>query len=285
MFRKATCVALGLGAAGLTATLAAFAAGPFFAPEPPTTAGEPFSAVAQTQSTTEFSDGNRIVRSNTVHYYRDGQGRVRVERGSGGPEAGSTSTNGVVLAVNGGNIMIDDPVSEERINLMPPLKTATVFKVPAAMRAGHVMAAASLPEESAPFALMGLGMGIGANGLTTESSVETTSLGQQIVNGVTATGTRVVRVIPVGVLGNEKPITSTLEEWKSAELGIPVRITAKSSIGGTLTYNLQDLQRAEPDASLFAVPADYKVRNFPPPGAIASVAATSTATVTAVKKP
>jgi hypothetical protein len=278
MFRKATFVVLGLGV-GLTATLAAFAAGPFFAPQPPTTAGEPFSAVAQTQSTTEFSDGNRIVRTNTVHYFRDGQGRVRVERNNGGAEGVGTATNGVVVPLAVGSIMIDDPVSGERINLMPQMKMAAVFKLPEGIRSGRVMQGPQ-PDESAPFALMGLGMGVGANGMTTESSAETTSLGQQIVNGVTATGTRIVRVIPVGALGNEKPITSTLEEWKSAELGIPVRITAKSSIGGSLTYNLQDLQRAEPDASLFSVPAGYKQMNLPMQGA-----ASATATLTAVKKP
>jgi hypothetical protein len=279
MFRKATFLTIGLGA-GLTATLAAFAAGPFFAPQPPTTAGEPFSAVAQTQSITNFSDGNRIVRNNTVRYFRDGQGRVRVERNNSmGSESANIATNGVVVSANGGNVVIDDPVSGERINLMPQLKSATVFKVPEGMRAVRAMPG-PLPEESAPFALMGLGMGIGANGMTTESSAETTSLGQQIVNGVTATGTRVVRVIPVGALGNEKPITSTLEEWKSAELGIPVRITATSSIGGSMTYNLQDLQRAEPDASLFTVPAGYKQMNFPAQGS-----ASASATLTAVKKP
>jgi hypothetical protein len=281
MFRKATLVVLGLGV-GLTATLAAFAAGPFFAPDPPTTAGEPFSAVAQTQSTTEFSDGNRIVRSNTVHYYRDGQGRVRVDRNSL-TQGTNTSTNGVMAPVDAGRIVIDDPVSGERINLTPALKTAVVFKLPEGMKAPRAIPTPS--PEDAPFALMGLGMGVGANGMSTEASAETTSLGQQIVNGVTATGTRVVRVIPVGALGNEKPITSTLEEWKSAELGIPVRITATSSLGGKLTYNLQDLQRAEPAASLFTVPAGYKQMNLGMPGAVQSVAATSTATVTAVKKP
>jgi len=281
MFRKAILVALGLGV-GLTATLAAFAAGPFFAPQPPTTAGEPFSAVGQTQSTTNFSDGNRIVRNNTVHYYRDGQGRVRVERNNVMEGIGiNTSTNGVIIPVNSGSVVIDDPVSGERINLMPQMKMAHVFKMPEGIKSGRVMPA-PLPDESAPFALMGLGMGIGANGMTTESSAETTSLGQQIVNGVTATGTRVVRVIPVGALGNEKPITSTLEEWKSAELGIPVRITAKSSLGGTLTYELRDLQRAEPDASLFTVPTGYKQMSFPQAGAATM---TATGIAVSVKKP
>jgi len=276
MFRKATLVVLGLGT-GLTATLAAFAAGPFFAPEPPTTAGEPFSAVAQTQSTTTFSDGNRIVRTNTVHYYRDGQGRVRVERNNRiGPETAGVSSNGIVVSANGGSVIIDDPVSGEQINLVPQAKIASVFKVVEGTKAGHLVS----PLFEAPFALLGLGMGIGANGMTTESAAETTSLGQRVVNGVTVTGTRLVRVIPAGALGNEKPITSTLEEWKSAELGIPVRIIENSSIGTSLTYELQDVQRVEPDASLFTVPAGYKQMSFPQAGAAAA-----TATFTADKKP
>lgn len=40
-----------------------------------------FSAVAKTESVTAFADGNRIVRTNTVRYFRDGQGRTRTERG------------------------------------------------------------------------------------------------------------------------------------------------------------------------------------------------------------
>ena len=42
--------------------------------------GAPFSGVVDVQSVTTFADGNRIVRTNTVRYFRDGQGRTRTER-------------------------------------------------------------------------------------------------------------------------------------------------------------------------------------------------------------
>ena len=266
---------VGLAALGLTGTLGAVAGGPFFAPTPPDTTGEPFSGVARTQSTTVFADGNRIVRTNIVHYFRDTQGRTRVER-----EVADDRTN---LRGPGGVVTIEDSVTGEQINLMPAMKMAMVFKSARGGAPARISPASPL-DATAPFALLGFGMGIGADGRTTESSAETTSLGQKVINGITATGTRIVRIIPAGVLGNEKPITSTLEEWKSVELGIPVQVTEKSSIGGTLTYNLQDVVRAEPDPSLFTVPADYTRRDINGPMALKG-AVRAPAVITAVKKP
>lgn len=117
-------------------------------------------------------------------------------------------------------------------------------------------------EGTPPFALLGLGMAIGANEFT-EASTSTTSLGQKEVNGLTATGSRIVRAIPSEVLGNEKPITVTMEQWVSPELGLIVQFTETSSVGGSVTYSLNQIVRAEPDPTLFTVPADYKVQNLP----------------------
>lgn len=292
MFRKALLIGLVAGS-GLGGTLAAIAAGSFFAPEPPPIPGEPFSAVGQTQSSTVFADGNRIVRTNTVHYFRDGQGRTRVERpassqgsavGFAVKEGGNNGALGHVVAVDTSRTTIDDPVSGERIDLIAPMKMATVIKYTPGRGAQQLQMISDLRESMATYGLLGLGMGLGADARTTESSVETTSLGEKVVNGVLATGTRTVRVISVGALGNEKPITSTLEQWKSAELGIPVQITQTSSIGERLTYNLQDVVRAEPDPALFTVPAGYTRRDLGGGMAVAG-GATGTATFTAVKKP
>jgi hypothetical protein len=264
----------GLTLWGLGGSLVAGAAGPLFAPEPAETPGEPFSAVAQTESTTLFSDGNRIVRTNTVHYYRDGQGRTRIERtmAAVGPAAETPV------------ITINDPVAGEHVNLLPQVKTATVIKMPNRGGSAHI-AVASMMDVSAPFALLGFGMAIGANGLSTESSAQTTTLGQKVVNGVNATGTKIVRVIPVGVLGNEKPITSTLEEWKSTELGLPVQITEKSSLGGSVTYNLQQVVRAEPDPTLFQLPEGYTRRDIGGPMAGSAVTTSRMINTTTAKKP
>jgi hypothetical protein len=240
-----------LSSAALGGTLAAVAAGPFFAEAPPTIAGEPYSAVSQTQSSTIFADGNRIVRTNTARYFRDRQGRTRVERSMAEIDGSGSQPNT--------NITIDDPVKSERYVLQPPFKAAMVFKMaPPGENSGptRVVRSEGPLEVEAPFALLGLRMGLGATAWT-ESSSDTTSLGEKVVNGVLAAGTRVVRTIPSGVLGNEKPITSTLERWVSTDLQVVVQMTETSSIGGTVTFNLEQISRGDPDPALFVVPADY----------------------------
>ena len=161
--------------------------------------------MATTQSTTEFSDGNRIVRSNTVRYFRDGQGRTRIERGVSGEGEELT-------AQPNPTIMIHDPVGGRFYILNPQNKTAIVYKMPSR---GNGAVPTTAPQEPIPgYALMGLGMAIGA-GVFTEASSAETSLGQKVISGVNTTGRRIVRTIPSGVLGNEKPIISTFEEWRS----------------------------------------------------------------------
>ena len=254
MLRKALSQGL-LLIVGLVGTLAA-SAGNLLGDGPSLVAGAPFSGVVEVQSVTAFADGNRIVRSNSMRYFRDGQGRTRTER-EGLTLEGS-------LAAGGPTIVINDPVSGERVDLMPKFKTANEFK----FRGGVVSpaaAVAAVSESSPPFALLGLGMALGAN-QATEASTSTTSLGQKDINGLTTTGSRIVRTIPVGVLGNEKPINVTIEEWVSPDLGMVVQFTETSSVGGSVTFSLNQVVRAEPDPSLFTVPTDYKVRNISLPG-------------------
>jgi hypothetical protein len=263
MLRKALAFSLIL-VPGLCGTMVAFAG--LLAGEPPAIPGAPYSAVAVTQSTTSFSDGNRIVRTNTIRYFRDGQGRTRVERGTG---AGAGMD---------GAITITDPVAGQLYFIRPQSKTVEAITLPP-----RVLAAEATPrppmDGQVPFALLGMGMGIGAN-LSTEATTAETSLGQKSVNGVAATGTRVVRTFPAGVLGNEKPITSTVDEWFSSDLGVPVQVTQKSSIGGDISLNLTQVVRGEPDPTLFAPPAGYTVHQMPT-AAGAVIAGTTTGSATA----
>jgi hypothetical protein len=255
---------------GLTGTLVAFAG--MLAEDPPAIAGSPYSAVAVTQSTTTFSDGNRIVRTNMVRYFRDGQGRTRVERGAGGDGAGGVSQSNLL-------IMITDPVGGELYLVRTQTKSVDAIKMTPQVAAAPAVTHPPV-DGQVPFGLLGINMGLGAS-LSTEAATAETSLGQKTVNGVTATGTRVVRTFPPGVLGNEKPITSTVEEWFSSDLGVPVQITQKSSIGGEISLNLTQVVHGEPDSTLFAPPAVYTVHQMPTgTGAVVSGTATGSATAT-----
>ena len=79
--------------------------------------------------------------------------------------------------------------------------------------------------------------------------------------GLIVTGTRTTKTIPAGRIGNEKPISIVIEVWTSPDLKTVV-MSKRSGIrpdGRTDVSRLTNIVRAEPDASLFMVPADFKV--------------------------
>ena len=157
--------------AGVAGTLAARAAGPFFAEEPPPIAGQPFSGVSETRSITVFADGNRIVRTNTARYFRDSQGRTRVER-----SPVDVDSSGALPITT---ITINDPVQSQRYFLNSNFKTVMVLKNPNDGSAQAQAAIDTTPlEVTAPFALLGLRMGLGATAKT-ESSSDTVSRGEK----------------------------------------------------------------------------------------------------------
>jgi hypothetical protein len=77
---------------------------------------------------------------------------------------------------------------------------------------------------------------------------------------VSAQGTRYTRIIPAGQIGNEKPITIVSEHWYSNDLQMTVMSKRSDPQFGETTYTLTNIQRGEPAASLFAVPAGYTVQ-------------------------
>jgi len=85
-------------------------------------------------------------------------------------------------------------------------------------------------------------------------------LGQQIVEGVPAKGTRTTSVIAAGTIGNELPITVTSEEWTSIDLKVLVMTKHADPRSGETTYRLTGIARGEPSPSLFDPPAGVTVR-------------------------
>jgi len=56
------------------------------------------------------------------------------------------------------------------------------------------------------------------------------------------------------------------ERWYSPDLQIVVKSTRNDPRFGTTTYALSNVQRTEPAAALFTVPADYTVKEGGPGG-------------------
>ena len=310
----------------------------------------PYSGIGTTEVVTTLADGNRIVRTNTMKYYRDSQGRTRTEYslaaiGPFTPDEAQTV------------VTITDPVAGRQYVLHSALKRADVFKLPerSAKRAAPQSDApraesrarfgsttkqdvfASEPEDTIGFSgnafSGGFGSGFGAPGPSMRmrsgrptrdfSSIDTrpapqppagemhtvappvavmsavvpagsagmimryaappsgttpgckpdvkplpapVPLGERIIEGLRVTGGQIEYTIEAGAVGNEQPITVRSEQWFSPELGVVVASTQHDPMMGDTTYRLEQISRAEPDPSLFTVPADYTKREMPTSG-------------------
>jgi hypothetical protein len=244
--------------------------------------GAPYSCEAVTESVQVLSDGNRIAKKTTARIYRDSDGRTRREQLGADGELESAA--------------ISDPVSESAYVLLPKSKTAfrnsvvmlaPTASAPVPLPSGSpgVVVATRTPEGGAEAGAevrtramvversetAGRGRG-GANvvefrasspsGMPAERGETTTEdLGQQVIEGVAATGTRTTTVIPAGSIGNEQPIKIVSEQWFSPELKVLVMTKHSDPRTGETTYRLTNISQAEPARSLFEVPADYTLKD------------------------
>jgi hypothetical protein len=201
--------------------------------------GAPYSGVETTEVQRKLDDGNQIARESQTKVYRDGQGRVRMERTGARPNGQERSF-----------ITIFDPVAGYSYVLNPQTKRAMKRALPSGDR----------PKMGAG---MGRGMGPGAG---KGNNAQTEDLGTQTINGLAATGTRITRTIPAGAIGNQQPIVTTRETWISTALKVPVQIKTSDPRFGSSTLQLTNVVQAEPDPALFQVPSDYTVTEGPARG-------------------
>ncbi len=207
--------------------------------------GAPFSATATSETTSTLQDGSVLHRTLQVSMYRDSQGRSRQE---------ATFTGFGPLTASGGTkkmVMISDPVAGVHFMLDDAQKVA--HKSAMHTRGGNAATADSAPQFAGK--MQGREQQEEAAGLLKKES-----LGTQTINGVVAEGTRTTHTIPAGQIGNEKPLQVVTERWYSADLQILLKSTRTDPRFGTTTYTVTNLQRTEPAATLFAVPADYTVQ-------------------------
>jgi len=207
--------------------------------------GAPFSATATSETTSTLQVGSVIHRTTQVSLYRDSLGRSRHE---------ATFTGFGPLTASGGTkkmVMISDPVAGVHFMLDDAQKVA--HKSAMHTRGGNAATADSAPQFAGK--MQGREQQEEAAGLLKKES-----LGTQTINGVVAEGTRTTHTIPVGQIGNEKPLQVVTERWYSADLQILLKSTRTDPRFGTTTYTVTNLQRTEPAATLFAVPADYTVQ-------------------------
>jgi hypothetical protein len=243
----------------------AFARGSAAAP----VVGAPYSATVTNESVQTLADGNRIVQSSSGTIARDSQGRTRQDTML--PPIGNLS------AANAPHlIFIHDPVAQTSYTLNLTDKTAQKMPVPPlppvppppgapgpgpdafyVQAAGVAVASGQLPPPPM----------IAQKVFLTNDQGQATSedLGSQTMEGVFVTGVRTTRTIPAGQIGNDKSISIVTEVWTSPDLKTIVYSKRSDPRMGEQTFQLTNITRADPDGSLFTVPADFKVVEGPKP--------------------
>ena len=202
----------------------------------------PYSAVRSQQSVQTLADGAHLTRSGRMETatWRDSNGRVRTEirvpPGERRPSPCDSSLVEIEDPVAGYVYLLD---SVDRVAYRLPLTT-----LPRATKRTAAQKAASPPAQTSP----------------DEAAPARESLGEKTMFGITVTGTRTVVTYPVGSrIGNDRPVTTTEEDWVSPELHVNLYSQRTNYDGSVSTTSLKDLSVAEPDPSLLQVPPGYRI--------------------------
>jgi hypothetical protein len=257
----------------------------------PVVAGKPLSATEERKTVQTLGDGTQLENSDSNLFYRDGQGRTRMEQ----TVQGRT------------RIVISDPVAHTTVVLDPVTKTArkntTAFvsavtlpfgppqaqgaqqaaggvqgagaqqpaqgtrggPMPqAVMRGGRggtmTQAQAEAADSEAFAAGLAAGRSAGGRAAASQNPAPTSEeLGVETVNGVAAQGTRNTQIIPAGRIGNNRDLHVVNERWYSNDLQMLVKTVNSDPRFGVTTYQLANIVQGTQDPSLFQIPADYAV--------------------------
>ena len=228
--------------------------------------GAPYSAQAVTETTQVLGDGNRIVNTSSAAVYRDGEGRTRREQTL--KAIGNFSAHGEPFQT----ISINDPVTGVAYVLEPHSRVARKiqgFRVEGETRAGFRISSPAGEGEAFTFNTTTNGPVSMRRGTAEAKMIEERErtpirkedLGTQSVEGVNAVGTKTTITIPAGQIGNERAIEIVEERWYSPELQTMVMTRHSDPRSGETVYRLTNINRTEPDHSLFQVPGDYTIRD------------------------
>lgn len=204
--------------------------------------GQPYSLVEKTTQVRTLADGTTMTTHREQRRMRDSEGRTRTEMG----------------AVKDGqfelqNVSLVDPVARISVTMFVIGKTAIVTHFPEPKAPTP-----PTPEQKAQMAEMRAK----AEAYRKEHPAQPPNLEDlqpETIAGVYATGRRLTMTIPAGREGNDRDIHVVEDTWTSPDLKIRMRSTTDDPRMGKLTTEVTELERNEPDPSLFQVPADYKV--------------------------
>jgi hypothetical protein len=209
---------------------------------PAVVTGLPYSSVTESETIQTGADGTRFDRkSERGKTYRDSQGRTRMEHYI--PSA--LPKNDPVELVT---VIIRDPVAGVQYFLNPRQHTARrmTLHLP---RQGNA--------ESRSSAVTRLEMKPGDDRPRAKTTVE--DLGTQVIDGLLVEGKKTTMTFPADFQGNDRPFDVVTERWFSKELETYLLIKTSDPRSGEHITKTTIIDRAEPDPTLFQVPADYTI--------------------------
>lgn len=249
--------------------------------ESPMVTGAPYTAQAVTTMTQTLADGNKIKHTSNVSLARDSEGRTRREQSLANLGPWDTNSKGSIIVIN-------DPVAHARYELQKlgdktiGSKTMPVERMRILENKAKERAEQQVHEGRGTGVGVGVGVGtepgVGSNVVVVTSGGENVvrrriegnpeenknvvveDLGTQTIEGVSAKGTRKTVTIPAGQVGNDLPINIVSESWYSADLKMTVMSKRNDPRVGETEFKLTNIQRGEPDASLFQPPPGVELR-------------------------
>jgi hypothetical protein len=207
--------------------------------------GNPLQGIETTTHTPASDSRVQSIPQKSVTIFRDSDGRTRVDNFPGkvhmdsGPDAGNDVEEHIVD--------ICDPVKGEMIHFDTAQRSGSLIRMAAESLHRRVVSASKI--KGSIFCQMPRPIS------TTMVEITVEDLGRQDVNGFDAKGWRVTSQAHVP---DAVPDRGT-ETWCSEDLRAVLLVTVNRPDGSKDEMALTQIQRTEPDPSLFEVPVDYVI--------------------------
>jgi hypothetical protein len=203
----------------------------------------PLTAVAELQSTQLLADGSSETKKSVNHIARDSQGRIYNERREMVPE----SFAGTPPLVS---FHIYDPTTKLNTFLDPYTHIAHQSVRMDVIPVAGIATNAPVGNAIAPVTTI-----VNPNRLATQEQ----DLGTHSMENVVVRGARKSRTIAASASGTGKPVVVTDEYWYSEELRLNMLVKHDDPRTGQQMVTITQVNRSEPPAATFQIPADYKI--------------------------
>jgi hypothetical protein len=230
--------------------------------------GKPMSGVEIHSTVQILADGTRIENKTTDNFYRDDQGRTRIERQDGESKTVTVEdpVGGSSAELHGGKMVrvFSTKGSGEHMGVGTGTGVSSGYAYsvsgdPAVATKQHAelgqlaYTSLQLADKVKAEAVM-KDLTARKEAVAKEQRTEE-NLGVEVVDTVSTQHTRTTTTIPQGQIGNDRPINIVSERWFSPDLQMLIKSVNKDPRFGETTYEMTNIVQSAQDPALFQVPA------------------------------